>query len=715
MYEDLIGEFLKIPAESEIRYNLDRISDAARFAADSHHGQLRKSGEPYIIHPLEVAKILISYGMDESCIIASLLHDVIEDTSVTQAQLGERFTPEIAELVDGVTKLGRINYTSKEEQQVESIRKMLLAMAKDIRVIMIKLADRLHNMRTLEYQTEDKKRSKAIETLEVYAPLAHRLGIQNLKTELEDIALKYIDPIGYDEIVNDLEVFHENNERFTRIKNIITETLKKEGIEATIESRIKHIYSIYRKMFRQNKDFDEIYDLYAFRIIVDKTTECYNVLGLMHDQFSAIPGRLKDYIATPKPNMYQSLHTTVSFEGYLFEIQIRTEEMHKIAELGIAAHWKYKTGQSGKDPLDEQLSWVRKLLEVQSDVSDADDFLKTFKIDLFADQVFVSTPKGDIITLHAYSTVIDFAYAIHSQVGHKMIGAKINGRIVELTSKMHNGDVVEILTSDSSSGPSRDWLKQVKTNEAKAKIRQWFKKEKREENIQQGQADLERELKRNLINPGNVDAKELFAPILSRYNLETLEDLYAAIGYGGVSISKILPKLKVDYGKMVRKQAEANQPAKPAPAPRKKTTGGVVVDDIENCLVRLGGCCVPVPGDEIVGFITRGNGVTVHQVNCPHLKEIEAGRLVKVHWEDAENEYFNTTLTVDALNRIDLMADISSALAQMHIMTRGLTMQQIANGDVRVVLNIEVHNLSHLEIVAKRLRKLKDVLKVERA
>ncbi len=715
MYEDLIAEFLKVPAQSEVRYHIDRIADAARFAADSHHGQLRKSGEPYIIHPLEVAKILISYGMDESCIIASLLHDVIEDTPITKEELAARFSPEIAELVDGVTKLGRINYTSKEEQQVENIRKMLLAMAKDIRVIMIKLADRLHNMRTLEYQTEDKKRSKAIETLEVYAPLAHRLGIQNLKSELEDIALKYIDPIGYDEIVNDLELFHENNERFIRIKNIITETLKKEGIEATIESRIKHIYSIYRKMFRQNKEFDEIYDLYAFRIIVDKTTECYNVLGLMHDQFSAIPGRLKDYIATPKPNMYQSLHTTVSFEGYLFEIQIRTHEMHKIAELGIAAHWKYKTGQSGKDPLDEQLAWVRKLLEVQSDVSDADDFLKTFKIDLFADQVFVSTPKGDVITLHSDSTVIDFAYAIHSQVGHKMIGAKINGRIVELTSKMHNGDVVEILTSDSSSGPSRDWLKQVKTNEAKAKIRQWFKKEKREENIQQGQTDLEREMKRNLINPANVDAKALFAPILSRYNLETLEDLYAAIGYGGVSISKILPKLKVDYGKMVRKQEEAKQPIKTVQPNRKKTVGGVVVDDIDNCLVRLAGCCVPVPGDEIIGFITRGNGVTVHQVNCPHLKEIEAGRLVKVHWEDAENEYFNTTLTVDALNRIDLMADISSALAQMHIMTRGLSMQQIANGDVRVVLNIEVHNLSHLEIVAKRLRKLKDVLRVERA
>lgn len=715
MYDDLILEFLKVPRESDVRYDLDRIRNAAQFAADFHHGQLRKSGEPYIIHPLEVAKILISYGMDESCIIASILHDVIEDTPVTKEEISQRFSPEIAELVDGVTKLGRINYTSKEEQQVENLRKMLLAMAKDIRVIMIKLADRLHNMRTLEYQTEDKKRSKAIETLEVYAPLAHRLGIQNLKSELEDIALKYIDPIGYDEIVNDLEVFHENNERFIRIKKTITEALEKEGIQATVESRIKHIYSIYRKMFNQNKDFDEIYDLYAFRIIVDKTTECYNVLGLMHDQFSAIPGRLKDYIATPKPNMYQSLHTTVSFEGYLFEIQIRTHEMHKIAELGIAAHWKYKTGRIGKDPLDEQLAWVRKLLEVQSDVSDADDFLKTFKIDLFADQVFVSTPKGDIITLHADSTVIDFAYAIHTQVGNKMIGAKINGKIVELTSKMQNGDVVEILTSESSVGPSRDWLNLVKTNEAKAKIRHWFKKEKREENIVQGRADLEREMRRSLITVANVDEKELYAPILARYGLETIEDLYAAIGYGGVSISKILPKLKVDYNKMIRKQTEEQQPVQAIVRPKKKTVSGVVVDDIDNCLVRLAGCCVPVPGDEIVGFITRGNGVTIHQANCPHLKGIDAGRLIKVHWEDAENEYFHTTLTIDALNRIDLLADISSALAQMHIMTRGLSMQQIPNGDVRVVLSIEVHSLSHLEIVAKRLRKIKDVLKVERS
>ncbi|MBQ1273054.1 MAG: bifunctional (p)ppGpp synthetase/guanosine-3',5'-bis(diphosphate) 3'-pyrophosphohydrolase, partial [Clostridia bacterium] len=373
-----------------------------------------------------------------------------------------------------------------------------------------------------------------------------------------------------------------------------------------------------------------------------------------------------------------------------------------------------KTGQFGKDPLDEQLTWVRKLLEVQSDVSDADDFLKTFKIDLFADQVFVSTPKGDVITLHADSTVIDFAYAIHTQVGNKMIGAKVNGRIVELTSKMQNGDVVEILTSESSAGPSRDWLNLVKTNEAKAKIRQWFKKEKREENIQQGKADLEREMKRSLITVANVDEKELFAPILARYNLETMEDLHAAIGYGGVSISKILPKLKVDYSKMIRKQAE-QKPISPSLPTKKKPVSGVVVDDIDNCLVRLAGCCVPVPGDQIIGFITRGNGVTVHQTNCPHLKGIEPGRLVNVHWEDAENEYFNTTLTIDALNRIDLLADVSSALANMHIMTRGLSMQQIPNGDVRVVLSIEVHSLSHLEIVAKRLRKLKDVLKVERS
>ena len=711
MNDALIEEFMKVPEESELHYDTKLIRDAAEFAANAHAGQLRKSGEPYIIHPLEVAKILISYGMDDLCIVASLLHDVVEDTPVTKEEITEKFGSEVAELVDGVTKLGQINYTTQEEQQVENLRKMLLAMAKDIRVIMIKLADRLHNMRTLEYQTEEKKRSKAVETLEIYAPLAHRLGIQSLKSELEDIALKYIDPIGYQEIVNDLEVFSENKERFTRIRQIITDRLKKEGIEATIQSRVKHIYSIYRKMFNQNKDFDEIYDLYAFRIIVNKTTECYNVLGLMHDLFTAIPGRLKDYIATPKPNMYQSLHTTVSFEGYLFEIQIRTYEMHNVAELGIAAHWKYKTGLIGRDPLDDKLTWVRKLLEVQSDVNDADDFVKTFKIDLFADQVFVSTPKGDIITLHADSTVIDFAYAIHSQVGNKMIGAKINGRIVELTSKMQNGDVVEILTSDSSPGPSRDWLNVVKTNEAKAKIRQWFKKEKREENIVQGQAALERELKYNLINLANVDKEELFTPILKRYGLEKMDDLYAAIGYGGVSISKILPKLKDDYGKLIRKQ-EAPLPIPQQPV--RKMTGGVVVDEIDNCLVRLAGCCSPVPGDEITGFITRGNGVTVHKSDCPHLKGADAGRLVKVHWEGSDSDYFLTTLIVDALSRIDLMADLSSALALMHVMTRGLSMQPLPDGEMRVLLSIEVHNLSHLEIIAKRLRKIRDVVRVER-
>ncbi len=712
MMEDHVQSLIELVETNENKHEAARIRNAAVFAEHAHQNQKRKSGEAYISHPVEVAKILLSYGLDDETIIASLLHDTVEDTPVTLDQVRELFGEEVAELVDGVTKLGKISYSSKEEQQIENLRKMLLAMAKDIRVIMIKLADRLHNMRTLEWQTPEKRREKALETLEVYAPLAHRLGIQNLKSELEDISLKYLDPIGYNEIVADLELFHENNERFHRIRSMITDKLKVENIDATVESRIKHIYSIYRKMFTQNKDFNEIYDLYAFRIIVNKTTECYNVLGLMHDLFTAIPGRLKDYIATPKPNMYQSLHTTVSFEGYLFEIQIRTYEMHRIAEMGIAAHWKYKSGLSGQDPLDQRLEWVRRLLEVQDGLSDADDFMKTFKIDLFADQVFVSTPKGDIITLHADSTVIDFAYAIHSQVGNKMIGAKINGRIVELTSKMQNGDVVEIITSEASNGPSRDWLKIVRTNEAKAKIRQWFKKEKKEENIQNGREDLERELRRNLINLNNISRDELLAPIYKRYALSGFDDLCAAIGYGGVSLSKILPKIKDDYSKIIKQQQAVQRPHPPGGI--KKNPGGVEVDDIDNCLVRLAGCCVPVPGDEIVGFITRGYGVSVHKADCPNIKNSDPARLVRVHWEGNDTEYFTTSLYLIALNRIDLFADISAVLANMHIMTHSLTMNPQSDGCVKVFLTIEVHGLSHLEVIAKKLRKIRDVLQVER-
>ena len=537
---DYCAEFIENISKRE-GYDLPRIKRALEFAAKAHEGQMRKSGEPYISHPIAVAEILLEYDCDTDSVIAALFHDIVEDTDIPLETIRKEFGNEVALLVDGVTKLGAIAYSSREEQQLETLRKMLLAMAKDIRVILIKLADRLHNVRTLDSLPEEKRRIKALESIEVYAPLAHRLGIQNMKTELEDLSLRALDPIGYKEIEEELEVFNSNNNLFSEIQQKISAKMEAEGLKCRVDGRVKHIYSIYRKMFTQNKQFNEIYDLYAFRIIVDKVSECYNALGYIHDEFRAIPGRLKDYIATPKPNRYQSLHTTVSYQGYLFEVQIRTYEMHRTAEMGIAAHWKYKGGVFNDNSLDSKLEWVRALLESQKDVNDTDDFMKTFKIDLFADQVFVSTPKGDIINLPAEANPIDFAYAIHSAVGNKMTGAKVNGRIAELTTPLHNGDVVEILTSSSSAGPSRDWLKLAKTSQAKNKIRQWFKKEKREENIIQGKEDLERELRRINVNLNNVSREELYGPLMKRYALDSVEEFFAAIGYGGIHIQNTSP------------------------------------------------------------------------------------------------------------------------------------------------------------------------------
>ncbi len=702
--------FQKALKDSGNKYDMKRISDALDFAVKAHEGQLRKSGEPYISHPISVAKILINYDCDTDTIIAALLHDTVEDTAYTLDDIKHLFGPEVAELVDGVTKLGKIQFSSKEEFQVENLRKMLLAMAKDIRVILIKLADRLHNMRTMDHQPAVKQREKALETIEVYAPLAHRLGLQSLKSELEDTSLKYLDPVGYQEIEEDLEVFNSNNNIFEEIRRRIEDKLASERIKARVTGRIKHKYSIYRKMFNQNKQFNEIYDLYAFRIIVQKVSDCYNVLGYMHDCFRAIPGRLKDYIATPKPNMYQSLHTTVTYKGYLFEIQIRTEEMHRTAEMGIAAHWKYKSGAHADRDMDKKLEWVRTLLEVQDNVSDADDFMKTFKIDLYADQVFVSTPKGDIVTLPLDANPIDFAYHIHSAIGNKMVGAKVNGRIVELTTPLHNGDVVEILTSANSAGPSRDWLKVVRTNEAKAKIRQWFKKEKREENILHGREDLERELHRVNINFNTVSREELYACMLKRYNLDDIDEFYAMIGYGGISISKILPKLKDEYTRLIR----VNEPQKPVPVKAKKNCNGIVVDDIDNCLVKLAGCCVPLPGDQITGFVTRGYGVTVHKTDCPNILKASPDRIVSVHWEGYSNDYFAATLVITAIERIDLMADISTALASMRVAMHSMNYKPLKDGCAEVYIIIEVHTLEHLDMVAKRLGKIPDVMSVKR-
>lgn len=694
---------------SEYKYDREKILDALAFAAVAHEGQRRKSGEPYIYHPIEVAKILISYAADECAVIAALLHDTVEDTSVDLECIEKHFGTEVCMLVDGVTKLEKISYSSKEEQQIENIRKMLLAMAKDIRVILIKLADRLHNIRTLDSQPDAKRREKALETIEVYAPLAHRLGIQNLKSELEDTALKYLDPVGYKEIQDNLAVF-KNNTFFNEVHHLINKKLQEEKIEAKVDGRIKHIYSIYRKMFNQNKAFNEIYDLYAFRVIVDKVSECYNVLGCIHDIFHAIPGRLKDYIATPKPNMYQSLHTTVSHKGYLFEVQIRTEEMHRIAELGIAAHWKYKDGVFADKGTDMKLEWVRNLLDMQSDVNDADDFMKTFKIDLFADQVFVSTPKGDIVTLPAEANVIDFAYSIHSEVGNHMTGAKVDGRIVELNTKLQNGNVVEILTSPNSAGPSRDWLKLVKTSSAKTKIRQWFKREKREENILHGREDLERELRHLNVNFNNCSREELYASAMKRYAITDLDEFYAAIGYGGITLSKILPKLKDEYQRLQKPEEK-----KPVVVRKRKAINGVCVDGLDNCLVRLAKCCTPLPGDEIKGFITRGYGVSVHKADCPHIAQANQSRMVNVYWEGDPGEYFVSTLGIVANSRFDLVLDITTVLAGMRIVTHAINTRDLGDGRTGVYVTIDVHSLDHLDTIAKKLRKINGVNDVYRA
>lgn len=705
-------KLLKKIEEYGAHYNIEKIKAAIEYSEEAHKDQKRKSGEPYVIHPIAVAETLLSFDCDTDSIVAALFHDIVEDTEITLDDIRKGFGAQVALLVDGVTKLGKIMYSSREEQQLETLRKMLLAMAKDIRVILIKLADRLHNIRTLGSLPPDRQRAIALESIEVYAPLAHRLGIQSIKTELEDTSLRYLDSIGVAEIEENLQMLDENNEVFYEIKEKIIEKMKEVGIDADVSGRVKHLYSIYRKMFVQGKNFNEIYDLYAFRIIVDKVSECYNVLGYVHDLFRAIPGRLKDYIATPKPNMYQSLHTTVSYNGNIFEIQIRTHDMHRTAELGIAAHWKYKSGVFGEDALDSKLAWVRKLLEVQNNVSDADDFMKTFKIDLFSDQVFVSTPKGDIINLPAESNIIDFAYTIHTAIGNNMIGAKVNGRIAELTTRLQNGDVVEIITSQSSNGPSRDWLKVVKTNEAKTKIRQWFKKEKREENIVQGKEDLERELRRNNININNVDREALFAATMKRYAITELDEFYAAIGYGGIFISKILPKLKDEYTKLQKQ----NEPPKIQNLEnrKRKSINGIIVEDLDNCLVRLAGCCSPLPGDNIIGFVTRGYGVAVHKCDCKNLKNIEEDRLVKVYWDGDVGEYFATEICITAMNRIDLLADVTTSLAGMRIVMHSINVHEESDGRIQVFLSIDVHDINHLEGIIQKLKRIPGTLDITR-
>ena len=697
-----------------------KIKEAYTFAENAHKSQLRSSGEPYIIHPLEVALILMDLGLDVDTIVAGLLHDVVEDTGVPVEELTVLFGAEVAGLVDGVTKLGKIAYKTKEEQQAENLRKMFLAMAKDIRVIIIKLADRLHNLRTLEYVDEEKQREKAYETLEIYAPLAHRLGIFKIKWELEDTSLRYIDPKGYYDLVERIAIKRREREEYIHeIIKTLKQKLDEMNIEVEIEGRPKHFYSIYRKMYMQHRDFDQIYDLLAIRVIVNTVKDCYAVLGVVHTMWKPIPGRFKDYIAVPKPNMYQSLHTTViDTRGELFEIQIRTWDMHRTAEYGIAAHWKYKEGKKSSSEFDEKLAWLRQLLEWQSDFKDAREFMESLKIDLFTDEVFVFTPKGDVVDLRKGATPLDFAYAIHSDVGNRCVGAKVNGRIVPLDYVLQTGDIVEILTSSSSNGPSRDWLNIVKTSQAKNKIKQFFKRERREENIIKGKEMLEREARRQGYSLSQLLQKDWSETVWRKYGFNSAEDMYSALGYGGITTNQILFRL-IDEYKKANKQSEEDLAEKETVKQQKIRTvndKGVKVKGIENLMVRFSKCCNPVPGDDIIGYITRGRGVSIHRVDCINLKDplVESHRLIEVNWVEEYKASFSSEIQILARDRQMLLADITKAMSDMKIAVTAVNARTTKNKQVVINVMIEINDIEQLKKVIKQIKKIDDVLDVFR-
>ena len=707
--------------KSNKSYDLPRIEAAYELAKKAHDGQVRSSGDPYISHPIAVAVILVGLGMDSDTIIGALLHDVVEDTSVTLEDIEKQFGADVAELVDGVTKLANIPYSSRAEQQAENVRKMLLAMAKDVRVVIIKLADRLHNMRTLDFRIPEKQRVKSLETMEIYAPLAHRLGIRSVKEELEDLSLKHLDPVAYHEIEQQLALRKEDREAF--LKNIIKRIqarLESEHVTAQIDGRVKSIYGIYRKMYIQGRSFDEIYDIYAVRIIVDTVLECYNILGIIHDMLRPIPNRFKDYISTPKQNMYQSLHTTVlDKEGVPFEVQIRTWDMHYTAEYGVAAHWKYKIGMEGKDALDERLAWIRQLLESQKDSDDVEDIVKSIKTDIAPEEVFVFTPRGDVIRLPQGSTVVDFAYAIHSEVGNKMIGAKVDGRIVSLDYKVKTGMIVEIITSTTqSNGPSRDWLKFVKTSEARNKIRSWFKKEKREENVAEGKLALEKEMRRNLIAPPAEEREKFIADIAARQKYNTVDDFYASIGYGGVSLEKIMPRIKDDFIRLYRKTEQTLAPT--VKKSSQKASNGVIVEGLEGCLIKFARCCNPLPGDEIVGFITRGFGVSIHKCDCANVVNArrrgeDPERWVKATWASKVKETFKSTLDILASDRIGILADVSVQLGNMRVPIHSVMAKELKTGQTSIQVSIGISDLNQLQTIINNLSRIPGVSSVKRA
>ena len=719
-----------------ISADLGQIRAAFDYAQEHHGTQMRRDGSPYITHPLQVAQIVAEMRLDSESIIAALLHDCIEDTDSSYEDIARQFSPTIADIVDGVTKLTRVKYNTMEEEQMENLRKMLFAMSKDIRVILIKIADRLHNMRTMEYQTPAKQKKKSFETMEIYAPIAHRLGMQKMKWELEDLSLKYLDPVAF----NDIEARLENESRvhgqfMTNVQQQIQDRLVELGIDnATVYGRVKHPYSIYRKMYGQEKTIEEVYDLFAFRVLVDSVADCYNVLGVIHDLYRPILGRFKDYIATPKPNMYQSLHTTViGEEGIPFEVQIRTYDMHAIAEYGVAAHWKYKQGIR-KEGGEADYEWIRRLLENQED-ADAEEFIHSLKVDMFSDEVFVFTPRGDVVNLPARSTPIDFAYSIHSAIGNTMVGAKVNGRMVGFDYQLHNGDIVEINTSKSAHGPSRDWMKIAKSSEARSKIRQWFKRERREENIAQGRASFEAELKHLGLTMAQITAPDVLPSILKRVSFQALDEMYAAIGYGGLTSQKAANRvrdelLQINRAAAMVKAAEeaaarAAQEAKAAQESRSnlpkkvKSEKGIVVEGLSNCLVKFSKCCAPVPGDEIIGFITRGYGVSVHRKDCPnaqpgHHVEANQGRWIKVSWSDDIRDSYTTALEVVCKDRTGLLVDISTAMSTCKVNVNSLNVHTTSDGFAIFHLTISVADSRQLEQVMRKIHQISNVMKVNR-
>ena len=724
-------ELKKIIAESGKEYDREQIEAAYRLAEEKHREQKRSSGEPYIIHPLSVAAILVGLGMDSQSVMAGLLHDVVEDTDCTLEDIQKQFGKAVALLIDGVTKLGKIPYSSREEQQAENLRKMLMAMAEDIRVIIIKFADRMHNLSTLEYMSPQKQRDKAVECLEVYAPIAHRLGIRTVKEYMEDVSLKYLDPLAYREIEDDLASRSNSSKQFIEdTKALIRSRVEVSIPDVYIEGRVKSVYGIYRKMFIQGKAFDEIYDVFAVRVIVDTIEDCYNVLGIIHDMFQPLPNRFKDYISMPKPNMYQSLHTTVITKaGVPFEVQIRTWEMHHTAEYGIAAHWKYKLGMSAKDSdnaaLDDRLAWIRQMLENQAESEDVTDLVHSIKSDLIPEEVFVFTPRGDVINLPLGSTVIDFAYAIHSAVGNRMIGAKVDKRIVPLDYKVKTGEIIEILTTkEAGKGPNRDWLTLVRTSEARNKIRAWFKKEKRDENIVEGKAELEREFKRSNIQLTRELMDYMIESVGKRHNCATEDDFYAAIGYGGIQLWKVLPRIK-EEAQRLQKSASPDQPQElpppTTPEPKGRVASGVLVDGMDNCLIKFSRCCNPLPGDEIIGFITRGFGVSIHKRSCSNVPRDltqcpEPERWVNAHWAGDVKDDFKSTLHILAVDRGGLLADVTQQLSNMKIFIHALnSRQERGSGNAIISATISINGLPQLQNIIERLGKIPGVISIDRS